>query len=172
MVARPASVGASPTSRSDGVRVRRRAGSGRFGRRASASCSSASTAASSSASAFARAGDLPHARDRVVGVLALVLGGGDRVVGLVLLAAQRLELRQDRAAALVEREHAVEPAVRHRAARARRGRRPGRRAAASGRARRPRRTSAAGAARQRRARDGRAGRRGGRSASAGRSTWR
>ena len=61
--------------------------------------------------ALRAARDLAHLRDRLVGRPALALRGGDRVVRGVLLAAQRLELRQDRAPALVQLEHAVQAAV-------------------------------------------------------------
>jgi len=67
-------------------------------------------------------GDGAHARDRLVGALAGLLGLRDRLVGGVLLGAQPLEAREDLAPADVERDDAVQrahvglPAARQRGA--------------------------------------------------------
>ena len=55
--------------------------------------------------------DLAHPGDRIGGVVALALGGADRVRGLVALGAQALDLGQQFAAAGVELEQAVEVLV-------------------------------------------------------------
>ena len=54
-------------------------------------------------------GDLLHGRDLGRRVAALALGRADRLRGRVLLGLQRLDLGPQRAGALVELEHAVEP---------------------------------------------------------------
>ena len=99
---------ASPTSRDDRRPRRRRVGSGRLGSAASTASSSASTAASSLARAPSAAGDLAHrARSprRRPRPPAWRRRSPRR---LVLLGAQRLELGQQLAPLLVEREHLVE----------------------------------------------------------------
>ena len=126
---------APPDSRST-VSSSGAAGSGRFGSRASVASSSASTALSSSPSDLARAGDLAHLGDRLVGVLAARLGPGDRLAGLVLLRAQRPRPRGSARGGARRARGSRRPRRRRRGARAPRARRRDPRAAASGRARR------------------------------------
>ena len=82
-------------------------GSGRFGRRPSAACSSGSTSASSRSSSLTRRRDRAHRLDLAL-ALGWVAGRADARVGLVLLGSQALQLGQQSAPARVELDHRVE----------------------------------------------------------------